>query len=332
MKLLVLTDAGTHGEYESIYELLRELNRRVECKSIFVVSRHTTENQEWFLRFDSEILYGKYVDEDYYFDQELSWYASKSPLSILEFDYVLLRLDRPLTNRNLFSLSSRLKHTVILNDPRGIVKTSSKEYLLKLPELTPPIGIVESIEQIRELNKQFGIVLKPLEGYGGKGLIKIDNNEIYRETSRINSIDELNQLLTEGKYLWMKYLKNVTKGDKRIIVAGGKVVGAVLKLPANSSWLCNLAQGGSIQTAKVEEKEYEIIESLTPHLDKEGVCIYGLDTLVDDSGERILSEINTLNPGGITQMKKHYSNAFNVVCNEITNSFLNRCNTNPNSL
>ena len=104
--------------------------------------------------------------------------------------------------------------------------------------------------------------------------------------------------------LAMKYLKNVTQGDKRVVVVGGEIQGAILRLPARGSWLCNLKQGGSAAFADVDKSERQIAEVISPILRKQGVLIFGFDTLVDDHGIRRLSEINTLNVGGLLQAQE----------------------------
>ena len=105
-------------------------------------------------------------------------------------------------------------------------------------------------------------------------------------------------------YLAMKFLKNVSQGDKRILVVGDEVLAASLRIPAEDSWLCNVAQGGTSVAAEVSEEEYEIVRGISKKLNAEGILIYGVDTLVNDDGLRTLSEINTLSIGGFPQAEQ----------------------------
>ena len=41
-----------------------------------------------------------------------------------------------------------------------------------------------------------------------------------------------------------EYLPQVHIGDKRILVLGGKIIGAVLREPRGNNFLANLGQGG----------------------------------------------------------------------------------------
>jgi glutathione synthase len=104
--------------------------------------------------------------------------------------------------------------------------------------------------------------------------------------------------------LAMKFLKNVTQGDKRTIVVNREILGAALRLPAPGGWLCNVNQGGHAILAEPDEDEHIIQEILTPMLHRKGVVIFGFDTLVDDDGRRVLSEINTLSIGGLVPLEE----------------------------
>ena len=114
-------------------------------------------------------------------------------------------------------------------------------------------------------------------------------------------MESLKESIEKDGYLSMKYLKNVSEGDKRILVVGGEILASSLRLPAKDSWLCNVAQGGKSVSSEVTEREREIIQTINPTLKKKGVLIYGADTLVDDDGKRVLSEVNTLSVGGFPQ-------------------------------
>ena len=163
-----------------------------------------------------------------------------------------------------------------------------------------------SIKEIQDFAQHFPIVLKPLKEYGGKGLLRMENGNIqYREEvfPAESFLKEQEAYIQENGYLAMKFLKNVGMGDKRIIVMGGEILAASLRLPAEGSWLCNVAQGGSTQPSEADPEERRIIEIIAPRLESEGVFIYGVDTLVDDDGKRILSEINTLSVGGFADIE-----------------------------
>ena len=221
------------------------------------------------------------------------------------YDVVWLRLPPPLPFDFLDFLIQKFSTQLIINNPAGIYKTGSKEFLIHFPQLCPPMQVCRSLEDIESLKNQFPIVLKPFREYGGRGIIRIDNNRVW-EGNQQSTFAEFSETL-KGKsiqYLGVKFLKNVGQGDKRIIVVDGQIMGASLRLPATNSWLCNVAMGGSAQVSQVDDEEVAMIETVNPILSKMGICMYGIDTLMGDNGKRVLSEINTTSIGGLPQLAK----------------------------
>lgn len=119
-------------------------------------------------------------------------------------------------------------------------------------------------------------------------------------------LDQINTFLTDDHFpmLAMPFLKNVTLGDKRTIIAHGKIIGTALRIPAPGSWMCNVAQGGHAVAATPDEDELIIASTLIPLLHRKGVIFFGFDTLVNNEGRRVLSEINTLSIGGLVPLEE----------------------------
>jgi glutathione synthase len=218
---------------------------------------------------------------------------------------VWLRLPPPLTSDFLNFLVTKYHHQLFFNDPAGIVTTGSKEFLLNFPDICPPMKHCTSIEDIREFKSRFPVVLKPLREYGGRGIVKIDGEQVW-EGIRETNFAEFSERLKEQniEYLGVQFLKNVSQGDKRIVVVNGKIMGASLRLPPKDSWICNVAMGGNANLAEADPDEVNIVERIHPVLAKMGIVMYGVDTLVGDDGKRVLSEINTTSIGGLPQMAK----------------------------
>lgn len=211
----------------------------------------------------------------------------------------------PLSQRFLFYLDRHFKDQLVINNPQGIWETGSKGFLLQFPDLCAPSQLCQSIEDVEQMKAQFPIVLKPLRDYGGKGIIRIDGDKVWFGKEERSFADWKREM--KGKkmeYLGVKFLKNVSQGDKRIIVVNGTVMGASLRLPAPDSWLCNVAMGGTSNAAEVTAEEVQMIEAIHPVLSSLGIVMYGVDTLVDDRGKRVLSEINTTSIGGLPQIAK----------------------------
>ena len=305
--ILVLTDHTGHSDQNSIYELLRQMHDDDRISGVWVASRGFEENAEFFKSLNGSDLYAKIIDETFSFSERGDSYLPIQKIQMEDFDIIFLRLPRPISDEFLLGLERLFNHATIVNRPSGIIETSNKAFLLNLKEYCPPIKLCNTVEEVEQMAASFPIVLKPLKEYGGKGLLKLKDGKVDDGDSVFNQdeyLERIQDTIMADGYLAMKYLKNVTKGDKRILVVNGEIMAASLRLPAADSWLCNVAQGGTSVASYPDQDERIIIEAIAPMLKDKGVLIYGVDTLVDDNGKRVLSEINTLSIGGFPQAER----------------------------
>ncbi len=302
--MLILTDHSKHSLENALYPIARTLARHPFCNRIDVASRGLEENLDFFQGKDVKHVFTTTVNEYFSYTKEGD-YLTKNAIktNLKEYDVIFLRLPPPLSEAFLLFLNKIFSNKTIINNPMGIFETGSKEYLLNFPELCPPLKRCDSLEAIIEFKNQFPIVLKPYREYAGRGIIRIDEDKVWIEKNQI-SFDNFSTGIKDKKieYLGVKFLKNVRQGDKRIVVVGGKIMGASLRLPAKDSWICNVAQGGTAQLSKADPEEQKIVATLNPHLEKKGILFYGVDTLVNDDGRRVLSELNVTSIGGLPQM------------------------------
>jgi glutathione synthase len=299
---LVLTDHRVHKAQNPVYHLLPALRANPHCGSIHIASRGNPENEPFFAGCRDVPLALSPVEENFRFDPSGEFFQQCTVRkSLQEFDVVLMRLARPVPDDFLGFLAQAAKGKLLINHPAGIHRTSNKTFLLQFPDLCPPMKLCRSVAEVEAFARQFAIVLKPLREYGGKGIVRMDGDQVSLGNEKIPVSSFLQQqkpyIQTEG-YLAMQFLKNVDQGDKRLVVVGGEIVAAALRLPPEGSWLCNVAQGGRSVIAYPTPEEKNIVARLNPVLSQEGIFIYGVDTLVNDDGKRVLSEINTLSVGG----------------------------------
>ncbi|NEQ12113.1 MAG: hypothetical protein F6K37_41570 [Moorea sp. SIO4E2] len=66
-----------------------------------------------------------------------------------------------------------------------------------------------------------------------------------------------------------------------------------------------MSAGGSTTVGEPDQDEIRIAETIIPSFLEQGIVIFGFDTLVDDNGKRVLSEINTLNVTGLEEAQTH---------------------------
>lgn len=308
LKLLVLTDHSTHFSENSIYALLREMQKNPRCERIDVASRGNDINRLFFEKMAVKSLYASQVHSNFDFTEDGRFFKKNlEKTGIRSYDAVLLRLPHPVAPGFWQFLATEYPNTLFVNAPKGIEITGSKAYMLNFPDLCPPLRRCKTLADIEAFRQQFPIVLKPLRSYAGLGIVKIDGEKVARAEGGELNWEAFARSL-EGKpfdYLAAKFLKNVNQGDKRIVICNGEILGAALRLPAPGNWVCNVARGGKSSGAEADGNERTIIEKLNPVLAAHGIIFYGIDTLVNDEGQRVLSEINTLSIGGLPKIAEY---------------------------
>jgi len=306
-RFLVLTDHRTHSQENSLYPLVAMLATHPACAEVRVASRGIFRNDPFFNGQAGAPIWATSAGPGFLFEPGGVFFEKGDPLTVPDFDVVLLRLARPLSDFFLHFLSYSFPETLFINDPIGIARTGNKSFLLEFPDLCPPMRLCHSPEEALAFASAHPIVMKPLKEYGGKGIFRITGREVQTGRESLPAPEFLESIrapLEKEGYLAMKYLKNVNRGDKRILVVNGKILASALRLPARDSWLCNVAQGGYSVAAVANPNERKIIQRLIPVLREQGVVIFGADTLSNDRGKRVLSEINTLSIGGFPQAQE----------------------------
>ncbi len=226
LKMLVLTDHSNHSSENSLYELVRSMSGHPLSYQIDVASRGLIRNDHFFKEFKTEHIWASQIKGDFSFSKDGKYFKrGLRKVFFPDYDLIWLRLPPPLGESFLFFLMEEFKHHFIINNPSGIYQTGSKSFLMNFQDICPPMRICTSLNDIIEFKKLFPIVLKPFREYGGKGIIRIDGNQVWDGKNQLEFEDLRARL--EGKqieYLGVKFLKNVTKGDKRIVVVNGKIM------------------------------------------------------------------------------------------------------------
>jgi glutathione synthase len=307
MKLnwLILTDHTTHRESNSLYALADAIRSDTHCGLAWICTRGLPNNADFFAGMSEAPVFGVRLQEGFTFANANSFFTSRtSTIDPASVDAVLIRMPQPVQRPFLYSLKSQFPKAIFINDPIGIYETASKKFLLELADLCPPVQLVESTAEAIAMSRHAEIVLKPLYSYCGSGMFRLSTDFIWEEDTRY-PIRELNEVLKELDFpmLAMRYLPRVTEGDKRTIVINNQIIGSALRLPGPGSWMCNISHGGSAHMDAPDADEMRIESILTPMLFEKGIVMYGFDTLVNDDGRRVLSEINTLSVGGLMPME-----------------------------
>ena len=65
-----------------------------------------------------------------------------------------------------------------------------------------------------------------------------------------------------------KILPKISKGDKRVFIINGKIVGAISRVPKKGSFLSNLSKGGKTIKTNLTVKEKQIAKKIAKDLKK----------------------------------------------------------------
>lgn len=219
-------------------------------------------------------------------------------VDLAEFDVVWLRQDPPFDMHYITSthLLDRLKgQTLVVNDPFWVRNYPEKLLVLNFPELTPPTTIARDLDTIRAFKARHGdIILKPLYGNGGAGVFRLDEND-----RNLSSLHELFVGFSREPLIVQKYLPDVRKGDKRVILVDGEAVGAINRVPAEGEVRSNMHVGGRPEKIGLTERDREICAAIGPLLRDKGQIFVGIDVIGD-----YLTEINVTSPTGIQELER----------------------------
>ncbi len=219
--------------------------------------------------------------------------------SLSHFGAVFMRADPPLNVEYLHAtwiLDHARGKTVLVNDPRGLREYNEHLSILSFPEFIPPTIVTRSESRLREFlgEHKEGIILKPVDGFGGLGIFLVRDGD-----PNTSSIIESS---TQGGRVWtmaQRYLPAAKQGDKRIILVDGEPIGAVLRVPPEGEARDNLHVGSRAEKTELTPRELEIIAAVKPVLKEYGQILVGLDVIGDT-----LTEINITSPTGIRHITK----------------------------
>lgn len=186
---------------------------------------------------------------------------------------------------------------LVLNDPTGLMRASSKLYLAALPPAFRPETLVTRDRQaliafVRD--RPYRCVLKPLSGTRGQDVFFVQRDA----TPNLPQIVDV--LVRQGVAMAQAWVPEATAGDTRIVLVDGEplaVDGAlaiVRRVPGQGELRSNVAQGGAAAPADVRAPALAIAAALGPRLRADGMFLAGIDVIGDKA-----VEINVYSPGGL---------------------------------
>ncbi len=225
-------------------------------------------------------------------------FSPPETLDLATMDVVWLRQDPPfdmsyITTTHLLDLIHPA--TLVVNDPFWVRNFPEKLLVLRFPALTPPTLIARDLATIRDFKAAQGdVILKPLYGNGGAGVFRLDPAD-----RNLSALHELFTGLSREPMIVQRYLPEVVKGDKRVILVDGVPVGAINRVPQTGETRSNLHVGGRAEAAELTARDREICAAIGPTLRDNGQIFVGIDVIGD-----MLTEINVTSPTGIQELER----------------------------
>ncbi|MBL8307256.1 MAG: glutathione synthase [Rubrivivax sp.] len=205
---------------------------------------------------------------------------------------VLMRKDPPFDPEYFYAThllgQAEREGARVFNKPAALRDHPEKLAILEFPQYIAPTLVTRSEADVKAFHAEHrDIILKPLDGMGGMGIFRVGADGL--------NLGSIVETLNQGgaqTLMVQKYLPEIVKGDKRVLVIGGEPVPfSLARIPQGSEIRGNLAAGGKGVAQPLTPRDREIAEALGPVLAARGLLLVGLDVIGD-----CLTEINVTSP------------------------------------
>jgi glutathione synthase len=261
----------------------------------------------YFQQSDLKILAGKAVGRSQRLtvrDDPQDWFelGARQDLDLGDLDVILMRKDPPFDMEYVYTTyildRAEAAGALVVNRPQALRDMNEKAYTAWFPECTPLTLITRSMDEMRGfLRDNDRIVVKPLDGMGGKSIFVVQKGD--------NNANVIFETLTDhGKRFAMAqvYVPEIKLGDKRILIVDGEAVPyALARVPSADDNRGNLVMGATGVGQALSDADRAICERVGPILRERGVLFAGIDVIGD-----FLTEVNVTSPTGIRELDTQF--------------------------
>ncbi len=227
-------------------------------------------------------------------DNDEDWYRRDGAAAreLKDFGAVLMRKDPPFDMEYVASTwlleEAERQGACVFNAPRALRDHNEKFAIAEFAHLSVPALVTRDIAELQAfIDEHHDTVLKPLLGMGGAGIFRVKSDDPNR-----NVIAETLAEHGAKSVMAQRFIPEIDKGDKRVIVIEGKPVPHVLaRIPKKGETRGNLAVGGKGVAQPLSARDREIAEAIGPTLAARGLLFVGLDVIGD-----WLTEVNVTSP------------------------------------
>lgn len=167
----------------------------------------------------------------------------------------------------------------------------------RFPELVPPTLTTRSPEALAAFARHHGrIVVKPLEDCSGHGVIALEGNAPDLSMTLERATGN-RQRMVQGQ----AFLADIEKGDIRVLLLGGEIIGRVRRRPAPGDFRSNINAGGRCEPCDLTPADRELCARIGAWLRQQAIHFAGVDIV----GGRVL-EVNITSPSCLREINAIY--------------------------
>ena len=224
--------------------------------------------------------------------------GKEQSVNLNNFHCVLIRQDPPFNMEYItatYLLEMLNKKVIVINNPSEIRNNPEKLSMFKFKNIIPKTLISENLKEIQNFIQKYQYtILKPIYGNGGEGIKKVKRGSLKNKKIIKKMIKKY-----KGAIIAQKFIRDIDKGDRRIILIDGDYVGSVARIPKKGSIKANFHAGGSPRKTGLVFKDSQICKTLKPYLKNKGLFFTGIDVIGN-----YLTEINVTSPTGMQEINK----------------------------
>ena len=235
-------------------------------------------------------------------DDPEHWFelSGEQDIGLGELDVILMRKDPPFDMEYIYTsyILERAEQagTVIVNRPQALRDMNEKAYTAWFADCAPLTLITRSMQELKSFLAEHGrIVVKPLDGMGGRSIFVVDQND--------NNANVIFEVLTDFGQIFATaqvYIPEISAGDKRILLIDGEPIPhSLARIPPADDYRGNLFVGAVGEGRELSERDLWICSRVGPVMKEQGVVFAGIDVIGD-----LLTEINVTSPTGIRELDR----------------------------
>jgi len=229
-------------------------------------------------------------------------FSSQQDKPLSELNAIIMRKDPPVDAEFIYATHilerAEKQGTLIVNKAQSLRDCNEKLYATEFPQCCPPVLVSRDQSRLKRfLAEHKDVIYKPLDGMGGASIFRVkqgdDNLGVILETLTCHG---QNQIMAQ------RYLPEIKKGDKRILIIDGEPIPyALARIPTKGEHRGNLAAGGRGEAQTLSERDHWIVNQIKKDIKKRGLLFVGIDVIGD-----YLTEINVTSPTCIQELNNAY--------------------------